>query len=126
MGVIRKTKSLDILLGQFEVEARAISAISLVQRLKDQLNKTTIYRLLERLEDDGVLHSFLGNDGEKWYARCTGCSSESHVDHHPHFQCMECGKVDCLSMEITIPSISNREIIGSQILIKGKCETCSA
>lgn len=126
MGVIRKTKSLDILLGQFEIETGAISAISLVQRLKDQLNKTTIYRLLERLEDDGVVHSFLGNNGEKWYARCAGCSAKHHVDHHPHFQCMECGKVDCLSMDITIPSIPNREIIGSQILIKGKCEACTA
>ncbi|MGY8909764.1 MAG: hypothetical protein ACKVIG_07880 [Flavobacteriales bacterium] len=48
-----------------------------------------------------------------------------HVDAHPHLQCLEWGKVDCLTVDMQIAKISNREITASQILIQGKCETCN-
>ncbi len=126
MGVIRKTQALEILLAEFENDSGAISAKELIKRLDSQMNKTTIYRVLEKLEDDGVLHSFLGNSGIKWYAKCNGCSKSRHIDVHPHFQCIDCGKVDCLNISMKIPELSGREVVASQILIQGKCEVCSA
>ena len=60
MGVIRKTKSVEILLNEFSTGSVAISAKALIEQLGDTFNKTTIYRVLDKLEDDGVLHSFLG------------------------------------------------------------------
>ncbi|WP_046757607.1 Fur family transcriptional regulator [Kordia jejudonensis] len=125
MGVIRKTKSVETLLAIFEQNKDAVSAVQLVDLLKDQMNKTTIYRVLERLESDGLVHSFMGKDGLKWYATCHGCSSAQHIDIHPHFQCQHCGKVDCLSVDMKIPSIPNRKINFSQILLIGECESCS-
>lgn len=125
MGIIRKTKSVASLLNEFNNSSGAISAISLISRLDSKYNKTTIYRVLDKLEDDGVLHSFLGKDGLKWYAKCEGCTSSKHNDVHPHFQCLDCGKVDCLiEFKVSIPKISNRKIEVSQLLIQGKCETC--
>ena len=59
MGVIRKTQSVSLLLNEFEKNSKAISAIELVKRLADKINKTTVYRLLDKLEDDGLLHYFL-------------------------------------------------------------------
>ncbi len=126
MGIIRKTQSVAALLKEFENSSEAISAVELIQRLGVRFNKTTIYRVLTRLEDDGVLHSFLGVNGVKWYAKCNGCSSTEHKDLHPHFQCTDCGKVDCLSVDVLMPKIPNREVMISQILIQGKCETCFA
>ena len=124
MGIIRKTKSVDVLLAEFEKGSGAISVIELVQRIEENLNKTTVYRVLDKLEDDGILHSFLGKKGIKWYAKCNGCSSSAHMDVHPHFQCLECDKMDCLDISIKIPRISNRKIIASHILIQGKCDKC--
>ncbi|WP_459211496.1 Fur family transcriptional regulator [Aquimarina rhabdastrellae] len=124
MGVIRKTKSIELLLEEFKKDSNAISAIELVTRLSSEINKTTIYRVLDKLEDDGVLHSFLGKNGIKWYAKCEGCSATEHKDIHPHFQCLSCGKVDCVTLDIQIPEIPNRTIMMSQILIQGKCENC--
>lgn len=71
MGVIRNTKSVKILLDEFNNDD-AISVIELIRRLNTELNKTTIYRVLDKLEDDGILHSFLGKKGIKWYAKCNG------------------------------------------------------
>lgn len=124
MGIIRKTKSVDVLLNEFKNDSGAISVIELIKRLNSKLNKTTVYRVLDKLEDDGVLHSFLGNTGLKWYAKCHGCSKSKHTDVHPHFQCLDCGKVDCLDVIVTIPELLKREVVASQVLIQGKCEVC--
>ncbi len=124
MGITRRTKSVDLLLGEFEKESGAISTTTLIERLNSRINKTTIYRVLDKLEDDGVLHSFIGSNGIKWYATCIDCSEHEHKDNHPHFQCITCGKIDCLHVEISIPDIENREVTGAQVLIQGKCEKC--
>lgn len=124
MGIIRKTPSVEMLINEFQNETTAISVIELVKRLDFKINKTTIYRVLDKLEDDGILHSFLDRDGIKWYAKCNGCSKTAHLDVHPHFQCTDCGKIDCLPVDVQIPKIPNRKVTASQILIQGKCEAC--
>ncbi|MBU3012708.1 transcriptional repressor [Polaribacter vadi] len=124
MGIIRKTKSVEVLMNEFKNSSSAISAKQLINQLSSQFNKTTIYRVLDKLEDDGVLHSFLGKEGIKWYAKCNGCSTTEHNDLHPHFQCLDCGKVDCIPTTVTLPKIPNRQIEVTQLLIQGKCESC--
>ena len=124
MGVVRKTKLLELVLNEFQSLSFAISVIQLMKRLNSKFNKTTIYRILEKLEDDGVLHSFIKNDGVKCYAKCIDCSKSNHSDIHPHFECVDCGKIDCLNVEVQIPTIPNREVRSSQILFKGICQAC--
>ena len=124
MGIKRKTKSIDLLLNEFDKRSEAISTVALIKLLSSQINKTTIYRVLDKLEDDGVLHSFIGVNGLKWYAKCDRCSYTEHKDVHPHFECLSCGKVDCVDVDVSIPKIPNREVSGSTVLIRGKCEEC--
>ncbi|MDO6519387.1 Fur family transcriptional regulator [Zobellia uliginosa] len=124
MGIIRKTQSVEFLLAEFQ-STEALSAIELIGRLDSKLNKTTVYRVLDKLEDDGVLHSFLDNSGIRWYAKCKSCTKSKHFDGHPHFQCLSCGKVDCLNINVYLPEIPNRQVTVSQILIQGNCEFCA-
>ena len=126
MGIIRKTKSVVELLKEFDNNSSlgAISVITLIERLGSKFNKTTIYRVLDKLEEDGVLHSFLGKNGLKWYAKGNGCSTNVHNDVHPHFQCLVCGKMDCLTVSVALPKMPNRKVVASQLLIQGKCEEC--
>ena len=126
MGIIRKTQSAAYLLQEFEKDSKAISAIELVKRLSKKINKTTVYRLLNKLEEDGILHYFLDTKGVKWFAKCKGCSKSKHHDIHPHFQCLSCGQTDCLDFSIHIPKIPNREVSFSQFLLQGHCENCIA
>jgi Fur family ferric uptake transcriptional regulator len=124
MGIIRKTKSVTKLLQIFEEKNEAKSVVNIITLVKDEMNKTTVYRILDRLEQDGIIHSFNGKDGLKWYAKCEGCSDRYHSDKHPHFQCTECDKVECLSIEIKIPSIKNHKVNSTNILLMGQCEVC--
>ena len=68
MGIHRKTSSLNTLLKEFNNDISAITVVDLVSRLGDKMNKTTIYRILNKLEEDSILHSFFGKNGLKWYA----------------------------------------------------------
>ena len=124
MGIIRKTEAVGLVLKEFKKEVHAIAAVELIKRLDQKINKSTVYRVLDKLEDDGVLHYFLDTKGIKWYALCNDCSKVQHQDVHPHFQCTECGTVDCLEINVTIPELANRTIVNSQILLSGKCELC--
>jgi len=124
MGIIRKTKAVTTVLQIFEERNEAKSVVHLIKLLKGKMNKTTVYRILDRLEQDGNIHSFNGKDGLKWYAKCEGCSASHHSDKHPHFQCTECDKVECLSIEIKIPSIKNHKVDSTDILLMGQCEVC--
>ena len=125
MGIMRQTKSVKKILNEFEKEPKALSTVDLIKRLSQDHNKTTIYRVLDRLEDDGVLHSFQGTDGVKFYAKCHGCSKSQHSDIHPHFQCVSCGKMDCLDVRVSLPKVPNRRVLSSELLLQGHCEQCS-
>ncbi len=126
MGIVRKTKAVKILLRQFEQQDEAVSVVDLVEQLKGEMNKTTVYRILDRLESDGIVHSFNDKDGLKWYAKCTGCSTGHHTDAHPHFQCRDCGKIECIAVDITIPALQSHQIESAEVLLIGKCNQCTS
>lgn len=127
MAVMRKTRSVKQLLDEFKSSEGALSVVFLVKQLKENMNKTTVYRILDRLEENGQLHSFTDSSGLMWYAKCeSSCSEDNHHDVHPHFQCNDCGKVECLDVEINIPQVRNRRIDKTSVLLTGKCEACTA
>ena len=124
MGVLRKTKHLEHVLQAFRQSSDALSAGMLVDALANEINKSTVYRMLQKLEDDGVIHSFLTMDQIRFYALCKGCSSGRHVDTHAHFQCTSCKRVSCVSEEIVLPTPGRARITSAQVLLTGQCESC--
>ena len=126
MGIVRKTKSVKVLLEEITQNKTAISTRELVERLHLKMNKSTVYRILERLEDDGILHSFSGQDGLTWYAvNDNNPSPQSHqLTTHPHFQCRDCGKTECLPMSFAVPEVSEHRIESVSLLLVGRCADC--
>ena len=41
-----------------------------------------MYRVLDKLEDDGILHSFPGINGVKWYTKYNNCSTSINAHRH--------------------------------------------
>jgi Fur family ferric uptake transcriptional regulator len=124
MGVVRKTKHLEQVLQAFRKSSEALSASMLLDALANEINKSTVYRMLEKLEDDGVIHSFLTMDHVRFYALCKGCSSGQHVDSHAHFQCTSCKRVSCFSEKVVLPTPERARITSAQVLLTGQCESC--
>lgn len=125
MGITRKTKQVKVLMDIFNQDNRAISAVDLVKSLESKMNKTTVYRILDKLIDDGIVHSFIGKGGLKWYAKCQNCTCETHNDVHPHFQCKTCGEVECLPVSFSLPSVDGYKVDSISLLMVGECENCS-
>jgi len=94
------------------------------KQLESKMNKTTVYRILDKLMEDGIVHSFIGQDGLKWYAKCNSCSVDDHYDLHPHFQCNDCGDVECLPNNVEIPRIQGYKVNSANILMAGLCANC--
>jgi Fur family ferric uptake transcriptional regulator len=124
MGVVRKTKHLEQLLQVFRQSSDAKSASMLLESFNAEINKSTVYRMLEKLEDDGVIHSFLTMNQVRFYALCNGCSSGGHVDSHAHFQCTMCKRVTCFQEELDLPKPQNVRITSAHVLLSGQCASC--
>ena len=126
MGIVRKTKSVNLLLHAFQQSESALSVVHLVENMKDHMNKTTVYRILDRLEQEGMIYCFYCKDGLKWYATCSQYDSDAHASHHPHLQCKDCGAVERVPVEIPIPNIPNIQIDSAEIMFIGTCSKCSS
>ncbi len=120
---MRQTKSLNKLVKVFEETEFAISVVSLVKRFKSEMSKTTVYRILERLEKKNVIHSFIGKDGERWVAKLQQ-AYPSHVERHPHFQCKTCGNMECVPFDFNLPTIKGYEVEAANLVLIGTCEQC--
>lgn len=125
MGITRQTKQVKKLISIFDDQNnKAIAVADLVRFLAEEMNKSTVYRILDKLMQDGIIHSFIGKNGLKWYAKCQDCSCENHNDIHPHFQCKQCGEVKCLPVSFSIPPINGFKVDSVSVLMIGECCNC--
>ena len=121
----RKTKTVKLILELFDKENNALPVIDLVSIFSKEMNKTTVYRILNRLEESGFLHSFIDKNGLKRYAKGDQRTSSLKSEmNHPHFLCEDCGISTCLPLEISTPSVPNFTIKSSEQLYLGHCIKC--
>jgi Fur family ferric uptake transcriptional regulator len=89
-------------------------------------NKTTIYRILERFCEQGIVHKAYVDKRAWAYELADKCT-----DHqcHPHFKCTNCGAVICLH-DVHVPLVKSlgKDFIfqRQKIMIEGICPECSA
>jgi len=124
MGAVRNTKSVRTICKRFEETTSALSVVQLIDEYQKSMSRTTVYRILDRLEGNGTLHSFIGKDGNKWYAKCRNYSTSQPHGLHPHFQCSECGKTECLDVPVALPIVSRHQVDKAEVLLIGRCENC--
>ena len=106
----------------------ALSHHELERRLKrgHDVDRVTLYRVLEWLTEQGLAHKLSGHD-RVWRYSAAG-HAPAGGRSHAHFECSACGKVICLD-EARLPAISlpagyRRRAV--EITVKGRCDTCAA
>ncbi len=124
MRKVSMTKSLVAVLNKFDESNDALSVVRLVDELSHEMNRTTVYRILKRLEENEKLHSFIGPGGLKWYAKTNDQIEGALQAVHPHFHCEDCGKIQCLPIDLPVPSLPNHQIRSVSYLIVGSCGRC--
>ncbi|CAM1367505.1 Fur family transcriptional regulator [Tenacibaculum xiamenense] len=122
---MRNTTSLLAIRDYLQKKDVAISAVELVDHFSDRFNKTTIYRVLSRLENVGEIHSVLGNDANTYYATCSStCSKDHHNHNHVHKQCKKCGELSCTEVELKTPETDGFIVEEARVLLVGLCKNC--
>lgn len=92
------------------------------------VNKTTIYRNLDKMTESGQLIKHKSMVGEGFIYQ--PAEEENHCAEHIHFQCCKCGSVIHLSDKKTIEYLKSiSESLGLQIdlhlsSLNGLCEKC--
>ncbi|WP_050021025.1 Fur family transcriptional regulator [Chryseobacterium sp. P1-3] len=127
MKQVRNTQAKTEILNLINSSDIALTHSDIQKKLGDLCNRVTIYRVLERLENEGAIHKIVNVDGVVNFAKCSGkCTNEQHFHNHVHFNCKECHSVTCI--ENAIPEISLPEHFVPQdynFIISGICPKCS-
>lgn len=88
-------------------------------------DKSTLYRCLVELADAGLLARLDAGDHAWRFEVKVG--EDEHGPEHPHFVCVDCGKVTCLQdVEVKISPPKRASAMGevTQIFLKGHCKEC--
>ena len=122
----RNTKHQKAVLELLKNATKALTADEIREKLADTINKTTVYRMLDRFVEAGKIHFVTGQNGKSFYALCKSCKEEpaKHIHNHLHFQCEICGKVECLPQTVKVPQLDNYTIRETQLLLIGTCKRC--
>ncbi len=126
---LRKTLGRELVLTTFLDQSRALSHGELNTLLGDQLNRASLYRVLQSFEESGIVHRVPDDEVSVKYALCSGaCSSEQHHDNHVHFKCNHCGETQCLP-EVKLPKVKTPDSLkveSAELLLRGYCRHCAA
>jgi Fur family ferric uptake transcriptional regulator len=125
---LRSTTSRVAVLQHVAGSGKPVSHADVADVLVPQgFDKSTLYRCLVELADAGLLSRLDAGD-HAW--RFEVRSGEEHATgEHPHFVCVDCGKVSCLpDVEVRIsPSKGVKSAaLGdvTEIFLKGHCKEC--
>ena len=101
---------------------------SMIQKAMEPIDRVTLYRTIESLKNQGIIHKAFQVDHEIYYAICSQTCNKSHHKHdHVHFRCVKCEAVTCEEPTKAIEiSISDNEIHRITTYVEGVCRTCNS
>ncbi len=122
----RKTIPTQRVLDLLNSTSVALSPAELQEMTKGECDRVTIYRILERLLEDRVIHKIIDPKGGVKYAKCQTCQhSSTHQHNHIHFSCDVCEKVKCIEdVHFHLGNLGKSEVKEVFLTVKGICEEC--
>ncbi len=102
----------------------ALSHEMIEGELTEPVNRSTIYRILNRFEAEGLIHRIVAEDGRQYFASCAHCDAQGHDDNHPHFHCTACQRLECLPQPLDISLPQGYRPVSLNATISGYCAEC--
>lgn len=123
----RNTQSKKEIMDVLESADTALSHDMINDALKSDIDRATIYRVLNSFCEDGKVHKIVGDDGKQYFAMCPNCGQRKqiHSHNHIHFRCLNCGKVECLHNDVSVPLPDGYVAKVHNLVISGFCKDCS-
>lgn len=121
----RNTPARKAILELLQIADTALSQDRIEATLKGNMDRVTIYRVLNRFCDDGIAHKILADDGKNYYALCRGCNSGKHDHRHFHFRCVVCGRIECLEEKVAVTLPEGYAMKSVAGWVTGYCPACA-
>lgn len=121
----RNTPSKEAVLEVLTTTGKAMSQDAIEQKIKIDVDRATIYRVLNRFCEDGLIHRIVAEDGKQYFALCVKCDETKLADNHFHFRCTNCQTIECLptAVHFSVPRGYNVESVNC--VLTGTCKDCS-
>jgi Fur family ferric uptake transcriptional regulator len=123
---LRITSHRTDVLKWLHANGRPVTLFDLNKHFHDQINRITLYRILNDLSQIGIIKMFYGQDGQKYIEQLElknkNDASASHG--HLHFQCNSCDVVFCLDNIVVNNLPEGFDISPEQSILIGLCENC--
>lgn len=123
----RNTPSKEAILEVLANSKKAMSHDAIEQKIDIDIDRATIYRVLNRFCEDGVVHRVVAEDGKQYFAVCMKCEEKnSFTDQHFHFRCTTCQTIECLPIPVYFSLDAGYTVKSINCVLTGICKDCSA
>jgi len=124
----RNTIAKSTILGLLHNSSVALSHAEIQEQLDGLCDRVTIYRVLNRLITENLVHKIINLEGVIKYAACHFCGTkakEVHQHAHVHFCCEQCQCITCLEdVEPTFHLPAAYIINEMSFMLSGICPNC--
>jgi len=121
-----ETKQKDLILDVIKKQKKEFLIKDIYKELKDQVGLTTIYRLIEKLEEDNLINKTIKPNNTTYYEYIEKCEEDNHF----YLKCNKCGTlthVDCDCINDLYNHVYKEHdftLDKEKIIIKGICKNC--
>lgn len=125
MGKNRNTVAKTEIWRILKTSDTALSHAEILAAVDGLCDRVTVYRVLDRLQEEGSIHKVVNMDGIHKFAACHNCS-EYHHHNHIHFSCERCKTVTCLENVEPVFSLPEKYRLHQvNFTVSGLCAKCS-
>ena len=114
------------ILAHFHQSNKSYSLSELQAKIPDRYNRSTLFRNLQDLSEDGILEKFINTNGVDTFL-INNELNKSTQNSHSHFKCTDCNAIENLPLlsDNIITSLGNKKINSFNLIIEGVCDDCS-
>ncbi|MBW8523247.1 transcriptional repressor [Chryseobacterium chendengshani] len=121
----RNTPAKDAILSLLTDTGKAMSQDAIEKKMDMNMDRATIYRVLNRFCEDGILHRIVAEDGKQYFAVCVKCDEKILADHHFHFRCTLCKTIECLQVPVQFSLPKGYQVERVNCVLTGVCKDCA-
>ena len=121
----RNTPAKEAVLSLLTNAGKAMSQDAIEGKICIDMDRATIYRVLNRFCEDGILHRIVAEDGKQYFAVCMRCDEKKTADHHFHFRCITCQTIECLPVPVQFSLPANYKVESVNCVLTGVCKDCA-
>lgn len=121
----RNTPSKKRVLSFMKEHNEAVSHDMLEQALGSEMNRVTIYRILNSFEEDGIVHKIVSDEGIAHFALCSDCDHHHEQHNHIHFRCTQCQTIECLHENLDLKVPHGYTVSDANLMVSGVCVQCN-